>query len=438
MGAMVSRIIFRYFRILRFIRYRWRERFTLPGRLVWAVIVFSAMVGVDTSRTTAFQVFCFFCVVMFLSLVASRFFFCSIKAVRVLPRLGTVGQPLHYSIQLKNHGPSKETGLGCREIMRDTRPGLEELQAGDWPMRLHKIYRLLKKKSYWTYPRGEVLPLPALGPGATAEIRTSIVPVSRGRLSFEDIDIVRPDPFNLVNAFRHVSRTQSVLILPQRYPLPPINLPSVRKHQPGGFSIAHSVGDSEEFLSMRDYQPGDPLRRIHWRSWAKTGKPIIKEYQEEFFVRHALILDTFPGGQPTRIFEEAVSVAASFASSVQTRESLLDLMFVGNKAYCFTTGRSLTHDGLMLEVLASVTPSRDKPFSSLPPVVLRRASLLSGCICVFLAWDKERRDFVRRLEMNGIPVLPLVVTNKDDEPSDSGQPCRFLHVNTMAEDLARL
>ena len=44
---------------------------------------------------------------------------------------------------------------------------------------------------------------------------------------------------------------------------------------------------------MRDYRPGDPLRRIHWKSWAKTGRPVVKEYQDEFFVRHGLILDTF-------------------------------------------------------------------------------------------------------------------------------------------------
>ncbi|MBI9077070.1 MAG: DUF58 domain-containing protein [Desulfatibacillum sp.] len=435
---MLSRFLFLYFRIMRSLRYHWRERFTPPGRLVWAVIIFSAMVGIDTNRTTSFQVFCFFFVVMFFALAASRFFSCSIKATRNLPRFGAAGQTLHYAIHLKNHGQRREIGLGCWEIMRDIRPGLEELEAGYWPRNPLAIYRRLKDQSRWAYPRGIAMALPDMGPGASAEIQASIVPTARGRMNFDDIAIVRPDPFNLVNAFRCASHRQSVLILPKRYDLPLINLPSIRKHQPGGFSTAHSVGDSEEFLSMRDYQPGDPLRRIHWRSWAKTGKPIVKEYQEEFFVRHALILDTFLNGQSRQVFEEAVSVAASFASSVQTRESLLDLMFVGNKAYCFTTGRGLAHEGLMLEVLASVSPSTGKPFSSLPPIVLRRASLLSGCICVFLCWDQERRDFVQRMEMHGIPVLPVVVTDQDKSPGDSPEKCRFVHIDSMVEDLANL
>ena len=61
--------------------------------------------------------------------------------------------------------------------------------------------------------------------------------------------------------------------------------------------MASSVGESEEFVSLRDYRRGDPMRHIHWKSWAKTGKPIVKEFQDEFFVRHALILDTFAGGE---------------------------------------------------------------------------------------------------------------------------------------------
>ncbi|WP_028313287.1 DUF58 domain-containing protein [Desulfatibacillum aliphaticivorans] len=435
---MISRIVHNFFRIRANLKYWWRERFTIPGRLVWAIIIFSAMVGVDTNRTTAFQVFCFFCVVMLFSWVFSKFFSCSIQAERRLPKFGTVGQPFHYAIQLNNQGKRRERGLGCMEIMQDDRLSLDQLKKADWPKGLWARLVRLGESSRRSYPRGVVSPVPDMGPGASTEIEASVTPASRGRLGFLDVAIVRPDPFNLINSFKRVSRKQSALILPRRYELPPIHLPSVRKRQPGGFSIAHSVGDSEEFLSMRDYQPGDPLRRIHWRSWAKTGKPIIKEFQEEFFVRHALVLDTFPEGRSSRIFEEAVSTAASFASSVQTKESLLDLMFVGAKAYCFTTGRGMGHESLMLEVLASVTPSEGKPFSVLPPAVLQRASALSGVICVLLAWDDERRNFVRELKARSIPVLVLVITDKAADQDEGGGECRYIHVDSMAEDLAKL
>ena len=133
----------------------------------------------------------------------------------------------------------------------------------------------------------------------------------------------------MFRAFVKVPLPQTVLILPKRYPLPPIALPGAMKYQEGGVALASNIGRSEEFVSLREYRRGDPLRHIHWRSWAKAGKPIVKEFEDEFFVRHALVLDTFTDDPHSEAFEEAVSVAASFACTVLTQESLLDLLFVG-------------------------------------------------------------------------------------------------------------
>ncbi len=136
---------------------------------------------------------------------------------------------------------------------------------------------------------------------------------------------------------------------------------------------------------------------MHWKSFAKLGKPIVKEYQEEFFVRHALILDTFGGLAEEEVFEEAVSIAASLACTVQNQDSLLDLMFVGPEAYCFTSGRGLGHIEQMLEMLASVQLCREKEFSALEHLVFTHAAELSGCVCVFLAWDEPRQRLVKQL-----------------------------------------
>jgi uncharacterized protein (DUF58 family) len=135
----------------------------------------------------------------------------------------------------------------------------------------------------------------------------------------------------------------------------------------------------------------------------------VKECEDEFFVRHALILDTFTNPPHSEVFEEAVSVAASFACTVLTQESLLDLLFVGAEAYCFTAGRGLAHADQMLEILASVHTCADRPFASLETAVLNHVSLVSGCICVFLAWDEARRELVRKLRLLEVPLLVLVV-----------------------------
>jgi uncharacterized protein (DUF58 family) len=218
-----------------------------------------------------------------------------------------------------------------------------------------------------------------------------------------------------------------MLILPKRYPLPPIVLPGTTRFQQGGVALASNVGQSDEFVSLREYRHGDPLRRIHWRSWARIGKPIVREFEDEFFSRYALVLDTFSDEPYSEPFEEAVSVASSFACAIRTQESLLDLLFVGTQAYCFTSGRGLAHVDQMLEILASVRVCTDKSFETLETLALNHAESISGCICVFLAWDAARRRFVEKLQGLNVPVRVIVVlAEKPKQPLDPGPMCNAM------------
>lgn len=281
-------------------------------------------------------------------------------------------------------------------------------------------------------------PLPVLPPGAEIETRLTLTPRRRGRLALRGTTIARREPLGLMRALRTQPAPATLSILPRRYPLPPLVLPGARRYQRGGIALAQSVGDSEEFVSLRDYRPGDPLKRIHWKSWARTGRPVVREYQDEFFVRHALVLDTFTAA-PSPAFEEAVSVAASFAASAGTQESLLDLLFVGPEAFAVTAGRGVGHVEGLLEILAAVQPCRDRPFEALDRLLLERQAALSGVICVLLAWDEARRAMVGRLRGVGIPTLVLVVVDPSDPPFDEADPAAHrLEVGRIAEGLARL
>jgi uncharacterized protein (DUF58 family) len=258
------------------------------------------------------------------------------------------------------------------------------------------------------------------------------------------LTLARPDPLGLFRSFSRVAAPQMVLILPKRYPLPPIALPGAMRYQEGGVALAANVGRSEEFVALRDYRHGDPLRHIHWRSWAKTGKPIVKEFEDEFFVRHALVLDTFDDEPNSEVLEEAVSVAASFACTVLTQESLLDLLFVGNQSYCFTAGRGLAEADQMLEILASVRNCADKTFEALEHLVLDHISAVSGCICVLQRWDEARQEFVKKLRSLGIPLLVLVVARPGEKKQDAGplrdEPGTFhvLEIGHIEEELGKL
>jgi hypothetical protein len=260
------------------------------------------------------------------------------------------------------------------------------------------------------------------------------------------------DRFAMEFTLGYVEPVEEVAILTAQehnHPLEELNpcaslaMPGPARYQQGGVGLASSVGQSEEFVSLRDYRRGDPLRHIHWRSWAKVGRPIVKEFEDEYFVRHALVPDTFSDLPQSEAFEEAVSVAASFACALPTQESLLDLLFVGAQAYCFTTGRGVAQADHMLEILASVRLCTDKPFQTLETLVLNHARMVSGCVCVFLAWDEARRRFVEKLKAVDVPVLVVLITSPGQarwEPGplrDEPENFRVLETGRVREQLAK-
>jgi uncharacterized protein (DUF58 family) len=376
------------------------------------------------------------------------FFRNSFSATRLLPRFGTAGRPLRYRVIVHNGGSRRQVGLTLLENLVDSRPNFSEWlavqQAYERRFRSFRFGEHRRRNPFRNAIVKEAA-VPPLPPQDRGGADVELTPLRRGVLRFSGLTLGRPDPLGLMRSFARVVLPQALLVLPKRYPLPPIALPGVTKYQEGGVAYASNVGQSEEFVSLRDYRRGDPLRHIHWRSWAKTGRPIVKEFEDEFFVRHALVLDTFIDDPRSDLFEEAVSVAASFACTVGTQESLLDLLFIGAEAYCFTYGRGLAHTDQMLEVLAGVRTSGEKSFHRLEQLVVEHAAIVSGCICVFLDWDSRRQELVRKLKELGVPVMVMVIVEEGSASQPTPGPLHeepenfhLLKMGRIEQDLAAL
>ncbi|MGK7897198.1 MAG: DUF58 domain-containing protein [Xenococcus sp. (in: cyanobacteria)] len=430
------------------------RRFTAMGKAMIVCLLIAAIIGIDTKLTMTYQVFALLLAILSIAIFFSLIFKARFQVTRTLPQFGTVGVKLQYSIIVENKTNKIQRGLQLRENFADPRPSYAEFRNAISVKKYrftsisYLYYRWWKLVSRRTKATAKIVDIPTIKANGKTKVVMEIEPKARGIIEVTGITINRPDPFSLFNACKTITLKQSLLVLPKRYQLPHLELPGSRKAQSGSTALASSVGDAGEFISLRDYRPGDPLRKIHWKSWAKTDQPIVREEQEEFFVRHALILDNFDacaalpkgsrpraavrrlpsnGGKGTRefnsaeyseIMEEAVSVAASFACDFQTQESLLDLMFVADQAYCFTAGRGLGTTEKMLEILAGVTICQDKSFDSLTATVMNRLSLLSGCICILIHWDEARKKLIRNLKEFNIPTLVLVVTDQEEQIDD--------------------
>ncbi len=417
-------------------------RFTPSGIGVLVFLGIAAIVGIDTKRTMAYQIFAFLLSILIIAVIYSFRFSQRFTVTRILPRFGTVGLKVQYYITVHNRTNKTQVGLKIRENFVDPRPSWSEFKLFlcSYP-RKHRFvslsvryYRWLKLISRRQKATTKTFNIPPIAPRSTAKVLVELEPFYRGMVRLAGVTISRPDPFGLFNACQNISLPQSFLILPKRYQVPPLQLPGTRKAQSGSISLASSVGDSEEFVGLRDYRPGDPLRKIHWKSWAKIDKPIVREEQEQFFIRHALILDTFQKAKYSEILEEAVAVSSSFACDFQTQESLLDVMFVENEAYCFSAGRGLGTTEQMLEILAGVIPCHDAAFESLISTVVNRISLVSGCICVLIAWDEERKKLVKYLQTLNIPTLVLILTDENSTLDTS----EFVSSNAMQFKLLKM
>lgn len=437
---MITFFLHRNYRFSSGLKFWVRRKFTPAGFLLIAAMIVAGGIGVDTNQAIAYQAFVLLWALLLVSFTWSLLPAPRFKGERILPRVGTAGHPLHYRISVGNIGNRVQRSVTVTEDLGDPRPTYKEFANTPEPGerkrnpfdRFFRFYRWM-----WLIERKQLaesrpVKLPQIGPLRSVQVEGSLLPLRRGNLHLRGLTFAVTDPFGFCKSYSRVRAPQSVLILPKRYLLPPISLGGASEYQPGGVSLASSLGESEEFMSVREYRRGDPLRHIHWKSTSKTGKLIVKEFQNEYFVRQALILDTFLERPDDRLFEEAVSVAASFALSLNTQESLLDLLFVGTEAICVTAGHGVAQVDHLLEVLAAVEPCTSHQFEDLEDIVVRQIARVSGCVCIFLEWDEHRKTLVEQMSSLGIFQIVLVLKRAVDKaPNVHLKNDRFARVHVI-------
>ncbi|MGQ0655738.1 MAG: DUF58 domain-containing protein [Betaproteobacteria bacterium] len=442
----MKRLVFLGLVALSSVQHFFRERLTLAGWLVFAAAATAAALGIDTSRTMTYQLFAFLAAALGISFLWAAFFRARVCARRELPRYASVGQALEYAAVVENLGRTQLRGLSLAERLRDPRPRYAEWRAArepgeerrNWFDRTQGYFRwrwLIERR---TPRRSPEAPLPPLAPSAPVRVQLSLTPRRRGRIELAGLKLARTDPLGLVRGVVRLPAPARLIALPKRYRLPPLALPGRRRFQQGGVTLATSVGDSEEFIGLREYRPGDALQKVHWKSFARAGIPIVREYQDEFFERHALVLDTCTTRGEGPVFEEAVSIAASFVYAIDTRESLLDLLLVGGEVRTYTAGRGQMQVDHMLEVLAGVAPSAPQEFDALARAVLAQRQALSSFIAVLVEWDERRRGLVEAVARSGVDARVLLVCPRGHVPASLPAGVLALHPGEIEAGLARL
>lgn len=363
--------------------------------------VFSIIAGASGLEVRANQIHLLWCGIIGLlvgSLLFRRPFALSDVEVQVdhPDRVG-VGEPLRVALTLKNRGS-----------------------------RAHRAIRVDGPLLPWDGRYlGSPPTLPELSPGRSGRLELELAFSQRGEHHLDPFHAAALVPIGLALGPGLHTKGIRFLVLPKVAPIARFDTPAATRYQPGGVALASRTGEAREIVGLRPYRPGDPVRDLCHRAWARLGVPVVREYQQEYFTRFGVVIDTEAPGAGDRRLEAGISLAAGVLAHLSRGEALIDLMIVGSDLHRLTLGRSLGFLEQGLDLLSVVQPSGAFDGDAVTALLGPHLDRLSSVVFVALRWDDRRRAVVEHVKKRGVGCRVLLVGGADD-PNVSSVPLEAL------------
>jgi uncharacterized protein (DUF58 family) len=148
--------------------------------------------------------------------------------------------------------------------------------------------------------------------------------VPRGRYALDDADAVLADPFELERASVALPAQGALLVLPRVVELDGLFSESgLRGHDGRRLLLRRPTGF--DVHSVREYEEGESLRKVHWKTTARRGRLMVKELQDEPRDEIAILLDADAHSVAGGSFDAQVRAAGSLlrAQAVRDRRAVL-------------------------------------------------------------------------------------------------------------------
>jgi len=252
------------------------------------------------------------------------------------------------------------------------------------------------------------LVLERLGRHQASSVAYTVRADVRGRYEVGPLVVRLTDPFGLCEMTRSFPSVDHLTVTPVVHPLPAARL--IGEYTGSGESRARSVAvHGDDDAATREYRHGDDLRRVHWRSTARTGELMVRREEQPWESRATLVLDTRTTGHrgegPTASFEWAVSAIASIA--VHLRQYGYKLRMVTGSGID-VDATEIDGDGLLLDHLAEVRPDSRADIASLVERVRHRTDggLIIGA---FGMLSPAEAELLAALRANNATCIGLLV-----------------------------
>ncbi|MBN2714655.1 MAG: DUF58 domain-containing protein [Deltaproteobacteria bacterium] len=366
--------------------YRLYLALTPLGRAVLLFWLFAGALGLNVAQTVVYILWAIITGLLLASLLFRRGYALDpgfmVKATT--PERVGVGTPLSYTVMLENMGDN---------AVRDIRVQLPFLTwDGRYVAQRDKVSELL--------------------PNARAVLTSTAVFSARGAHSLMPVLAMRELPMGIAAGPYLQSEAVSFVVVPFFPVIHSLRLPFREKCHPGGVPMASHTGEAMELAGVREYRTGDQTRDLHARTWARTGVPHVRQYQQEFFTRMGIILDVYRNGLSEAPFEGAVSLAAGLLARMSNRDALVDILCTGNDFHDLTIGRSVGCFEQGLDLLASVTPGTPLDVEHLSRRLVHHLDMMSGVLIVTSHFSDEVSAIRRWCVERHVPVRVFAVVKR--------------------------
>ncbi|MBN1419903.1 MAG: DUF58 domain-containing protein [Planctomycetes bacterium] len=285
-------------------------------------------------------------------------------------------------------------------------------------------FPLLRAGIVETFPPGEValktieLPRP-IDPGMEIDIRYRPNCFKRrGRYRVGPVAIEARDPFGLWRIRRSLAPADEIVVLPA--PVHLERLPFVGRASLWSPRLEEGprTGESLEYCGIREWRPGDTLRRIHWPSTARLGRLVAREYEDTVANQVTVIIDlaraSIAGIGRESTTEYGIRVAAAIASECVRSGHEVALYGEGERPLRTPLAGGAGHIAVMLEALALARSLGEVPFDE---VVLRAASWIphgSTAVAVFSSLGARLASFAEGFALLRAKRVQVVAVLIDD------------------------
>ncbi|HXK50397.1 MAG TPA: DUF58 domain-containing protein [Clostridiales bacterium] len=320
-----------------------RLSITPLGYITLAVCLISGLAGLNILTADLYKLFSLSFSLLLVSYLTRDKTGSSMKNISVSVFLGgryNAGSSYKYSVRLHNGGSADISGIEIIPVTGKNIPSFEVFQSLSEPDERKRniwdrnIYYFRWVWHMFRLHKVEFTPVVingTLDAGAGAVFEGEFRAVKRGMAELKGVYLIRKHILGLFSSFRFIELQERFYIYPAPAPIDPALADRIRLDIARSASARSNIQKkfkAGDFVGIRDYVPGDPIKNIHWKTWAKRDRPAVIEKAVETVREISFLLINLNSGQTDNTsFEDCVSYLYSMTRKFEADEYEISLYF---------------------------------------------------------------------------------------------------------------